>query len=89
MTYKLEYSTDGGTTWSTLATGLASTQYTWTTSDVSTGDYQLKVSIEGTSTNDIISITISSGAVITPGFEIFSLVLCLLMLVPIIRRKRT
>ncbi len=91
MTYKLEYSADDGTTWSSLATGLTSTQFTWTTSDVSDGDYQLKVSIEGASISDVIDITISNedAPVITPGFELFTLVLCLLMLVPITRRKRT
>ena len=89
MTYKLEYSSDDGATWSSLATSLASTQYTWTTSDVADGDYKLKVTIEGSTVSDVITITINNedAPQISPGFEMFTVVLCLVILVPLIRRK--
>ncbi|RYY97519.1 MAG: T9SS type A sorting domain-containing protein, partial [Chitinophagaceae bacterium] len=49
-TYALDYSTDGGSTWTAIATGLAAArrQYTWTVPAVATGQARVRVTQEAT-----------------------------------------
>ncbi|MHA2271254.1 MAG: right-handed parallel beta-helix repeat-containing protein [Candidatus Hodarchaeales archaeon] len=58
VTYTLYYSTDGGTSWSPLATNLTATSYAWETSTVTDGtNYLLKVN--ATCTGGLSAETVS------------------------------
>lgn len=57
LTYKLEYSSNGGSTWTTLVSSQAGTSYTWNVSSLSDGsNYKVKVTADdGTETKSATS----------------------------------
>ncbi|MFW9992136.1 MAG: hypothetical protein ACFFD4_08730 [Candidatus Odinarchaeota archaeon] len=86
MTYKVEYSPEGSSTWTGIASGLTATQYSWDISSVDDGECTIRVTIEGTTKTAEVTFTIKK-ARFGPGFELIA-VLGVLAVIACIKRRR-
>jgi triacylglycerol lipase len=100
VTYKISYSTDGGTTWILLKGNLTDTSFIWETSTLSDdSNYILKIEAISSGGLNAIFISVSPFIVVNPtttittattslGWNVVLLILSLFIILPLKQRKK-